>query len=373
MVKLFREIVAAAKYATFEALLQHIEAVGKTLQDCGPKGTSPPPLVVELTGAELVVTNITRRVLKFLTEEYQTALSAFLLASTSHSSTSSIPSTPHTPGWGLSGLETPGTFFPERGDPFAFTSRVDGAGEGKFRGIGGSMFDLLGHKGDSTSAQGAGDKFSAGKDHLWSAQNSPGLSAPNSPSKLFSTLPSSFDKPALSRIATSTSGQLSPHVTTMLEEDFSKKAHNLKPVFIEAIQELIDEVEMTQRSVGEQSLDHIHSGEFILTVGKSRTVEAFLKNASRKRKFTVIVAETAPSYVPLHYTVSADRAPDSPGGTWRSRFPPQESRPSSSPIPTSSPSSLVAQRSCSPPTWSLPTGPSTLSLDLCPSVSQRRR
>ena len=38
------------------------------------------------------------------------------------------------------------------------------------------------------------------------------------------------------------------------------------------------------------------NSEFILTIGQSRTVEAFLKAASRKRKFTVIVAETAPSY-----------------------------------------------------------------------------
>lgn len=37
--------------------------------------------------------------------------------------------------------------------------------------------------------------------------------------------------------------------------------------------------------------------EFIMTIGHSKTVEAFLKNAARKRKFTVICAETAPSYV----------------------------------------------------------------------------
>lgn len=34
-----------------------------------------------------------------------------------------------------------------------------------------------------------------------------------------------------------------------------------------------------------------------MTIGHSKTVEAFLKNAARKRKFTVICAETAPSYV----------------------------------------------------------------------------
>lgn len=44
-----------------------------------------------------------------------------------------------------------------------------------------------------------------------------------------------------------------------------------------------------------QALEHIHSNEVIMTVGRSRTVEAFLKDAARKkRKFHVIVAECAP-------------------------------------------------------------------------------
>lgn len=44
-----------------------------------------------------------------------------------------------------------------------------------------------------------------------------------------------------------------------------------------------------------QALEHIHSNEVIMTVGRSRTVEAFLKDAVRKkRKFHVIVAECAP-------------------------------------------------------------------------------
>lgn len=35
--------------------------------------------------------------------------------------------------------------------------------------------------------------------------------------------------------------------------------------------------------------------EVILTMGHSKTVEAFLKQAFKDRKFTVIVAESAPS------------------------------------------------------------------------------
>ena len=43
-----------------------------------------------------------------------------------------------------------------------------------------------------------------------------------------------------------------------------------------------------------QALEHIHSNEVIMTIGRSRTVEDFLKDAARKRKFHVMVAECAP-------------------------------------------------------------------------------
>ena len=45
-----------------------------------------------------------------------------------------------------------------------------------------------------------------------------------------------------------------------------------------------------------QALEHIHANEVILTVGRSKTVEAFLKNAAKERKFQVIVAECGPYY-----------------------------------------------------------------------------
>jgi translation initiation factor 2B subunit (eIF-2B alpha/beta/delta family) len=37
--------------------------------------------------------------------------------------------------------------------------------------------------------------------------------------------------------------------------------------------------------------------EIILTIGMSKTVEAFLKSAAHYRNYTVIVAETGPSFV----------------------------------------------------------------------------
>lgn len=52
--------------------------------------------------------------------------------------------------------------------------------------------------------------------------------------------------------------------------------------------------EGTTENIAAQALEHIHSNEVIMTIGLSRTVEAFLKEAARKRKFHVIVAECAP-------------------------------------------------------------------------------
>jgi len=94
-------------------------------------------------------------------------------------------------------------------------------------------------------------------------------------------------------------------------------ARNLKPVFMEAIQDVFDELEAVYDSVSESAKDHIHSecaskdnrtpgtllipptltlsSEIILTIGQSTTVENFLKAAAHYRNFTVIVTETGPS------------------------------------------------------------------------------
>ncbi|KAF8320105.1 eukaryotic translation initiation factor 2B subunit 2 [Clavulina sp. PMI_390] len=98
----------------------------------------------------------------------------------------------------------------------------------------------------------------------------------------------------------------SPHmaspmpVTKALPDPFftesSKKAIAMKPALIDAIQEVINELETVYENVAKNAREYIHPEEIVLTVGKSKTVEAFLKAASKDRKFSVIVAETAPSY-----------------------------------------------------------------------------
>lgn len=46
---------------------------------------------------------------------------------------------------------------------------------------------------------------------------------------------------------------------------------------IEAVSEIINEIETSRQNIASQSLEHIHENEVILTLGKSPTVEAFLK------------------------------------------------------------------------------------------------
>ncbi|XP_006268420.1 translation initiation factor eIF-2B subunit beta isoform X2 [Alligator mississippiensis] len=79
-----------------------------------------------------------------------------------------------------------------------------------------------------------------------------------------------------------------------LSEDFNTPFAPLRANVIEAINELLIELEGTTENIAMQALEHIHSNEVIMTIGYSHTVEAFLKEAARKRKFQVIVAECAP-------------------------------------------------------------------------------
>ncbi|KAI0317580.1 eukaryotic translation initiation factor 2B beta subunit [Amylostereum chailletii] len=80
------------------------------------------------------------------------------------------------------------------------------------------------------------------------------------------------------------------------KDDPDSFARTLKPVLMEAIQYIEDEIETVYDTIGKSAKDHIHSDEIILTIGKSKTVEMYLKYAAHYYKFTVIVAETGPSY-----------------------------------------------------------------------------
>mmetsp|Transcript_28174 Transcript_28174/g.39630 ORF Transcript_28174/g.39630 Transcript_28174/m.39630 type:complete len:466 (+) Transcript_28174:148-1545(+) len=72
---------------------------------------------------------------------------------------------------------------------------------------------------------------------------------------------------------------------------------DLRQSVMEAIQEIMSDLEDLHKNINDQATSHIHAGEIILTYGRSKTVELFLKAAAaKKRKFQVVVCEGAPHF-----------------------------------------------------------------------------
>lgn len=128
--------------------------------------------------------------------------------------------------------------------------------------------------------------------------------APASTAPLVNSLFGLFSQPAETPSNTSTpTGQMSPNGRSTLTalnlerlENLNKSQPNLdlKGEVMEGIRELQDELETSDKQIAEVALEHIHANEIILTHTASTTVQKFLLFAARKRKFTVVHAETYP-------------------------------------------------------------------------------
>eukprot|EP00944_MAST-04C_sp_MAST-4C-sp1_P011955 g11955.t1 len=95
----------------------------------------------------------------------------------------------------------------------------------------------------------------------------------------------------------STTGSLNTILNKNEEVDYTQNMPELRRNVIEGVLELMNELDNLYGPIAEQSQRHIHSGEIILTYGRSRTVAHFLKAANSKKNlsFEVLVAEAAPS------------------------------------------------------------------------------
>ena len=71
-----------------------------------------------------------------------------------------------------------------------------------------------------------------------------------------------------------------------------------KHLVIEHINDLLEDLAMSEQLIADQSLEHVHAREVILTFGYSHSVECFLTTCClrQKRSFSVVVAEGAPKY-----------------------------------------------------------------------------
>ncbi|KAK5082905.1 GCD complex subunit gcd7 [Lithohypha guttulata] len=80
---------------------------------------------------------------------------------------------------------------------------------------------------------------------------------------------------------------------------------------LEAITEIVDELDQADEQVAGYALDHISSQETIFTYSTSPVVQRFLLKAASKRKFTLIQAESYPnSHKATHATVIGSKIPE---------------------------------------------------------------
>ncbi|XP_050312293.1 translation initiation factor eIF-2B subunit beta [Anthonomus grandis grandis] len=79
--------------------------------------------------------------------------------------------------------------------------------------------------------------------------------------------------------------------------DYSESLLNLRAALLDHLSEYRTELETSAENIAAQASELIHSDETILTFGTSKTVKMFLKSASKKRTFNVIVVEGAPQYL----------------------------------------------------------------------------
>jgi translation initiation factor eIF-2B subunit beta len=305
-----RSVVSAARFGNLDELIAIIKAAGAFLQDAQPK--------------EQTIGNITRRTLHLLREEARAA-NIDTDKTPSASLAASQASTSNTPSASTTTLFTaPGSAFTSPPHSRLPSLNVDaGSGSAHASPPASSL---------SPSAEIGGrpglSAFRPGSTFSISDLVAAGASSSTAPSSFGASpvgsgtaTPAAWGNTSLDRLGYGVESlQIHSQLSNAVEEDESDEAsgdeseiddtragtkkriganagiYQLKPLLIQAIQELIDELETVDSSIARDARDHVHSGEVIFTIGYSRTVEQFLKAAAKDRRFTVIVAETAPSF-----------------------------------------------------------------------------
>lgn len=243
--KMLRTVVSSAKYWRLEELVLMIRTVGQYLHDALP--------------SEPVIANITTRILFLLREEANAAVS---LGDATPPSTAARPSHPSV-AQSLAALSM---------SPAAPSSPATSMHTSVDAGVMGRSFSIA-------------DLVRSGSAHSWRGNESPMMGQ-------------SIDD--LAGASPLRHSMAAAHLSDSSEDDDASpapsNAYQLKPLLIQAIQELIDEIETVDMNISKDARDHIHSGEVVLTLGDSSTVRSFLKSAAKHRKFITVVPESAPGY-----------------------------------------------------------------------------
>lgn len=84
---------------------------------------------------------------------------------------------------------------------------------------------------------------------------------------------------------------------------------DLKQTIMEGILEILTDLEDLHKNINLQSSNHLFSGEVVLTIGRSKTVELFLKSAAKcKRVFQVIIIAGGAGYNDSAYEMARSLA-----------------------------------------------------------------
>lgn len=79
------------------------------------------------------------------------------------------------------------------------------------------------------------------------------------------------------------------------KSDYTNLHVDLRENLINHVQEIENELQLSNDNLAQQAPEHVHSSEIILTLGYSKSVEKFLKSVPKERKFEVVIAEGAPA------------------------------------------------------------------------------
>ncbi|KAK3653185.1 GCD complex subunit gcd7 [Elasticomyces elasticus] len=265
------------KWSSTQALIAHIRTVGRKLISAQPK--------------EIVIGNIVRRVLGVIRE----------VADRDSETVADLS------GSEISGPTSPITITGERS---VLPMRLS---EFSPRDV------LSGRPGTADSV--ASSTFSS---PAAAPQQRPNLMTAPTGTSLFSILqhPQTQTRSTSSPYATPPAGTQSPALrpsptfkSTISTIPEGGESLDIKAEVLDGLAELLDELSVVDTQIAESALEHIHSGEVILTHGSSRTVQRFLLTAAgKKRRFTVFVAELYPNdHLAVHDTlVNGSLPPVSP-------------------------------------------------------------
>ncbi|KAA1122151.1 GCD complex subunit gcd7 [Puccinia graminis f. sp. tritici] len=174
-IKLLREVIASAKFSSFDQLCGHLVEVGDFLSEIAPR--------------EFVIGNMVKRVIILLKEEYASALASHIEGNSERLKTSKVGSDTH-------------------------------------------------HRTTTSSSH-------------CSTSRSPGI-VEESVSRLLG------QKPMTNELLEE--DEKIPADLINEERAFNANSLSLKPIFIEAVQELYDELDLVLEAVAAQASEHIHSG-----------------------------------------------------------------------------------------------------------------